>query len=432
MKPTILDRLITLFSPQFRAVYKNPFNIVLFDNPSEKLLSTAIRLNSKVFMLIKNPSEQLTQIAIHHNPSYIRFVNSPSEKIQLQAISKEPSLIGFIRNPSIKAQVTSLSISPESINLIDNPSVEAIKFYIGNDYSRLWNINMNKDQQERVFNEIFRSGKDSWNISNKEFIFWLSNFTNHKEEDITAIYNKIRDLSIDTNKLSIKQWTDLLYSGKCNIGKKELILIEENNTQSINVISKTEKVKSTSEQTLSKEKQEQQSISMKKSEGKRANIITDNEVVTPPQREHLKNCLKATKKKINESELLDSMKENNLSLENLNNEQISMLIKTGETSTDNKKVKLVKEPSGYKVKVEEVRVGENIEIPQGQTTQLQESTETIKDLKLSEKQLKEIENKGFLNLPGGKLISKVQTSAGYSLKVFNVINTLTRQGQAEA
>ena len=171
---------------------------------------------------------------------------------------------------------------------------------------------------------------------------------------------------------------------------------------------------------------------MKKSEGKRANIITDNEVVTPPQREHLKNCLKATKKKINESELLDSMKENNLSLENLNNEQISMLIKTGETSTDNKKVKLVKEPSGYKVKVEEVRVGENIEIPQGQTTQLQESTETIKDLKLSENQLKEIENKGFLNLPGGKLISKVQTSAGYSLKVFNVINTLTRQGQAEA
>lgn len=38
----------------------------------------------------------------------------------------------------------------------------------------------------------------------------------------------------------------------------------------------------------------------------------------------------------------------------------------------------------------------------------------------------------FAKIPGGKIISKIQTPAGYTLKVYNVINTLTRQGQAEA
>ena len=64
--------------------------------------------------------------------------------------------------------------------------------------------------------------------------------------------------------------------------------------------------------------------------------------------------------------------------------------------------------------------------------QLQESQESVEEIHLTKDQLKDIEKKGFVNIPGGKIISKIQTPAGYALKVYNVINTLTRQGQAEA
>ena len=64
--------------------------------------------------------------------------------------------------------------------------------------------------------------------------------------------------------------------------------------------------------------------------------------------------------------------------------------------------------------------------------QLQETQDNVDEIKLSDKQLKEIEKKGFANIPGGKIIRKIQTPAGYTFKVYNVINTLTRQGQAEA
>lgn len=152
-----------------------------------------------------------------------------------------------------------------------------------------------------------------------------------------------------------------------------------------------------------------------------------------PQQTHLRECLKGTKKKITEVELLGELKNNNLTLDEMSTDQISELIKSGETSIKDKTIKLKKEPSGYKIKITEKQndqTGEAVkELPK---MQLQESQESVEEIHLSKAQLRDIEKKGFANIPGGKIISKIQTPAGYTLKVYNVINTLTRQGQAEA
>lgn len=72
-----------------------------------------------------------------------------------------------------------------------------------------------------------------------------------------------------------------------------------------------------------------------------------------PQQTHLRECLKGTKKKITEVELLGELKNNNLTLDEMSTEQISELIKSGETSIKDKTIKLKKEPSGYKIKITE-------------------------------------------------------------------------------
>lgn len=42
-----------------------------------------------------------------------------------------------------------MSASPECIKLIENPSLETIKVYVGNDYKRLWDLNLSNDKQEK-------------------------------------------------------------------------------------------------------------------------------------------------------------------------------------------------------------------------------------------------------------------------------------------
>ena len=536
MKPSIIERLLSIFSQELSAVKREPLSIALIDNPSEKLQATAVSKDSRAFLLIKNPSEKISRIAVGNNPSYIKFVPNPSEALQLLAVSKDPTLIANIKNPSLKTQLKVVSVSPECIRFIENPSLEAVKLYVGNDYSKLWDLNISTDKQNKLFNEMFR-GKDAWNITNDEYIYWLSNYTNFKEEDIKEIYNGLKNSALDIEKLTTKEWKDLLTNGKCNIGRKELTLTCATGTFNVSVSEKNGKksILFTSPQAQS-ERLERQDKPNSLTKDDVESVISDNKIIdTPfrtekyeknlrairglitlsgksindkeliydldkqgisldnltknemralilvghmnkdnkvfklhkdttgykikvedvklndsttrnanntqtvqeetvsPHRKHLQECIKGTKKKITEAELLGELKNNNISLDEMNNDQISELIKSGETSIKDKTIKLKKEPSGYKIKITEKQndqTGEDVkELPK---MQLQESQESVEEIHLSKAQLRDIEKKGFANIPGGKIISKIQTPAGYTLKVYNVINTLTRQGQAEA
>ena len=184
MRFNLIESLRSLFNA--RAIKKDPFSIVLLDNPSEKLLSSAVSKDSRVFLLLKNPSENVSRIAISKNPSFIKLIPNPSETLQLLAISKDPTQIVNIKKPTLKTQLKVVTASPECINLIENPSIETIKLYVGNDYKRFWNLNLSNEKQEKVFNEIFR-GKESWNIPTEELITWLSNYTKIKANNIKDI-----------------------------------------------------------------------------------------------------------------------------------------------------------------------------------------------------------------------------------------------------
>lgn len=412
MRFNLIESLRSLFNA--RAIKKDPFSIVLLDNPSEKLLSSAVSKDSRVFLLLKNPSENVSRIAITKNPSFIKLIPNPPETLQLLAISKDPTQIVNIKNPTLKTQLKVVSASPECIKLIENPSLETIKVYVGDDYKRLWDLNLSNDKQEKVFNEIFR-GKESWNIPTEELITWLSNYTKIKANNIKDIYNTIKD-SINVDRMSIKQWQELITTGMCRVGKKEIVLSQKDEVYNINI----------NQETIEKQIEKQSDI-------KKENVITPEVERISPQQTHLRECLKGTKKKITEVELLGELKNNNLTLDEMSTDQISELIKSGETSIKDKTIKLKKEPSGYKIKITEKQndqTGEAVkELPK---MQLQESQESVEEIHLSKAQLRDIEKKGFANIPGGKIISKIQTPSGYTLKVYNVINTLTRQGQAEA
>ena len=180
MRFNLIESLRSLFNA--RAIKKDPFSIVLLDNPSENV----------------------SRIAISKNPSFIKLIPNPSETLQLLAISKNPTQIVNIKKPTLKTQLKVVTASPECINLIENPSIEAIKLYVGNDYKRFWDLKLSNEKQEKVFNEIFR-GRESWNIPTEELITWLSNYTKIKADNIKDIYNTIKD-SINVDRMSIKQW----------------------------------------------------------------------------------------------------------------------------------------------------------------------------------------------------------------------------------
>ena len=415
MRFNLIESLRSLFNA--RAIKKDPFSIVLLDNPSEKLLSSAVSKDSRVFLLLKNPSENVSRIAITKNPSFIKLIPNPSETLQLLAISKDPTQIVNIKKPTLKTQLKVVTASPECINLIENPSIETIKVYVGNDYKRFWDLKLSNVKQEKVFNELFR-GKESWNIPTEELITWLSNYTNIKVDNLKDIYNTIKD-SINVDRMSIKQWQELITTGMCRVGKKEIELSSKDGVYNVNI----------NQETIEKQ-----------SGIKKENVKLEGTVKITPgverissQQTHLRECLKGTKKKITEMELLGELKKNNLTLEEMSTDQTSELIKSGETSIKDKTIKLKKEPSGYKITITEKQNEQNGEaVKELPKMQLQESQESVEEIHLSKAQLRDIEKKGFANIPGGKIISKIQTPAGYTFKVYNVINTLTRQGQAEA
>lgn len=205
--------------------------------------------------------------------------------------------------------------------------------------------------------------------------------------------------------------------------KKEIVLSQKDGVYNVNI----------NQETTENQIEKQSDIKKENVKSEEAVKITPEVERISPQQTHLRECLKGTKKKITEVELLGELKNNNLTLDEMSTDQISELIKSGETSIKDKTIKLKKEPSGYKIKITEMQneqTGEAVkELPK---MQLQESQESAEEIHLSKAQLKDIEKKGFANIPGGKIISKIQTPAGYTLKVYNVINTLTRQGQAEA
>lgn len=381
MRFNLIESLRSLFNA--RAIKKDPFSIVLLDNPSEKLLSSAVSKDSRVFLLLKNPSENVSRIAITKNPSFIKLIPNPPETLQLLAISKDPTQIVNIKNPTLKTQLKVVSASPECIKLIENPSLETIKVYVGDDYKRLWDLNLSNDKQEKVFNEIFR-GKESWNIPTEELITWLSNYTKIKANNIKDIYNTIKD-SINVDRMSIKQWQELITTGMCRVGKKEIVLSQKDGVYNINI----------NQETIEKQIEKQSDIKKENVKSEEAVKITPEVERISPQQTHLRECLKGTKKKITEVELLGELKNNNLTLDEMSTDQISELIKSGETSIKDKTIKLKKEPSGYKIKITEKQndqTGEAVkELPK---MQIQESPETVEEIHLSKAQLRDIEKKG--------------------------------------
>lgn len=140
MKPTLFERVISLFSSDMRAILNDPCRIALIDNPSEILQKAAVRQSSTAVMFIDNPTSQVQSLAVLGNPIYIRLVNKPTEMVKNLIVALDARNISFIDNPSPQLQLNAVRKNPETIKLIENPSIEAVYYYINGDYSKLADI----------------------------------------------------------------------------------------------------------------------------------------------------------------------------------------------------------------------------------------------------------------------------------------------------
>lgn len=140
MKPTLFERVISLFSSKMKEVLSDPCRIALIDNPSERLQMAAVRQSSSAVMFIDNPSSKVQSMAVVGNPIYIRLINKPTEMVKNIIIDLDARNISLIDNPSPQLQLKAVKKNPETIKLIENPSVEAVYHYINGDYSKLADI----------------------------------------------------------------------------------------------------------------------------------------------------------------------------------------------------------------------------------------------------------------------------------------------------
>lgn len=414
----IIESILKLVSPGFRAVTKDPFSVALIKDPSDLLISTAIQKDSRVFFLVQNPSEKISRTAIEQNPSFICLIKNPSESLQLLAISKDPAVIGYIKNPSLAAQIKTVVTSPELIRSIDNPSVEAVKLYIGNDYRKLFNLDLSKEQHENLFTEIFL-GEKSWNLSNEDFIFWLSEYTHVNELQVKEIVELAQKEIPDADKMNCRQWADLVTTGQSQIGENEFIVTGRSGDYYI-----TPRALENTEQVDIKKEVEYTNLQTE-------TMKTENNPMTP-QLSHLRECLKATRKNINEAVFIGELAKNNIKLEDLGNEQISSLIKRGKTTVNNQELNLKKGPSGYVMLLSPLKQAEESISANQSNMQLLSSTDSIGELNLSDKQASELNKTGKLQLPEGKMISKIKTTSGYAFQVYGMVNSLSHAGQIEA
>lgn len=179
--------------------------------------------------------------------------------------------------------------------------------------------------------------------------------------------------------------------------KKEIVLSQKDGVYKVNI----------NQETTENQIEKQSDIKKENVKSEETVKITPEVERISPQQTHLRECLKGTKKKITEVELLGELKNNNLTLDEMSTDQISELIKSGETSIKDKTIKLKKEPSGYKIKITEMQneqTGEAVkELPK---MQLQESQESVEEIHLSKAQLKDIEKKGSQKFREEKLSAK--------------------------
>lgn len=414
----IIESILKLVSPGFRAVTKNPFNVLSMKNPSDFLLTAAIRRSSLVFLGCKNPSDKINHIVIEQSPAFISLIPNPSESLQLLAISKNPSLIGSIKNPSLAAQKKIILTSPRLISLIKNPSSEAVKIYTGNNFRKLFDLDLSKEQHENLFTEIFLREK-SWNLSNEDFISWLSEYTHVNELQVKEIVELAQKEIPDANKMNCRQWADLVTTGQSQIGENEFIVTGRSGDYYIT----PRTLKNTEQSDIKKEVEytNLQTEAMK----------TENNPMTP-QLSHLRECLKATHKNINEAVFIGELAKNNIKLEDLGNEQISSLIKRGKTTVNNQELNMKKGPSGYVMLLSPSKQAEESISANQSNMQLLSSADSIGELNLSDKQASELNKTGKLQLPEGKMISKIKTTSGYAFQVYGMVNSLSHAGQIEA
>lgn len=140
MKPTLFERVISLFNSNMREVLSDPCRIALIDNPSEILQKAAVRQSSSAVMFIENPTSQVQSMAVLGNPIYIRLINKPTEMAKSLIVALDARNISFIDNPSPQLQLNAVRKNPETIKLIENPSAEVILYYINGDFSKLADI----------------------------------------------------------------------------------------------------------------------------------------------------------------------------------------------------------------------------------------------------------------------------------------------------
>ncbi len=126
---------------QMTAVQLNGNTLKYIDNPSNTIISHAVRSNSDAIRWVDNPSEELQWLAVKEYPMIMKYIKNPTEAIKEFAIRMDAETIKYIKNPSKQLQLDAVSSADAGnvIRYIPNPdkdvqtaavksSAEALKF----------------------------------------------------------------------------------------------------------------------------------------------------------------------------------------------------------------------------------------------------------------------------------------------------------------
>lgn len=425
MKPTIFERVISLFSSDMRAVLTDPCRIALIDNPSEMLQKAAVRQSSSAVMFIDNPTSQVQSMAVLGNPIYIRLINKPTEMVKSLIVALDARNISLIDNPSPQLQINAVRKNPETIKLIENPSVEAVYSYINGDYSKLADIqniplliqkkaisanplnaqyirNLDKDLQKetleltsRILNKNEKAEKiqpsnaqsfyKSYTSFEESYASELQDIQNMKisETDKNQKIENIKEAIKNSKILAVQALSNSLGH---NINVKNLFKnisefnIEPENLRAgewmqllssgkCNIMDKGQTVELIDFNIVTVNNKLSLSENTKTNfDNKKESISSDNIV------NKLSEKFKDLKRNIDFKTLVKSVEQAGINPESLKSEQWNELIKHGRTTINENTLNLKKTPSGYNVSK---GVLSNISVPLKTASSIKQSTEKL-------------------------------------------------------
>lgn len=133
MKTPLLAYIEAVFNPQMRAVLKDPQHIAVVERPSRLMQIAAVQKQPSAFMLIDNPCLKAQELAVRAAPFILKFIKNPSQKLQLLAVKAAPSSIACISSPCEKAQFLAIDKNLRYLRFINNPSKEVQLYAIKKD-----------------------------------------------------------------------------------------------------------------------------------------------------------------------------------------------------------------------------------------------------------------------------------------------------------